>query len=186
MAGERQGVRMMRGAARTGVLVTLGLLAIPATGASAATWEGRCEIAGTTTFATPIGGLPAEHSYSDSGTGLCTGTLDGVQKADTPIVLAAEGAGTLGCLAGNSIMQGTITFTQGTETPDDDVAHGYIGEASGGIGQFVSRTRGTNGGSGISIVSARSDQATFDACYAGTLGSVSWDATTRTFTPNEG
>lgn len=175
--------------ARLALVVAVATLsALPAQAAGATTWDGRCEIEGTSTFAEPFGGLPEPGTYTDSGTGSCTGELDGVAVEDAPILLEATGEGISGCLGGRSTMPGRLIFTNGTETADDDVAFGYVGEAAGVFPNFVSFTRGAVSGRGIAYVEmlSRGDPSAFEKCRDGTMTQASWRAITTTFGPNEG
>lgn len=174
---------------RAGILVvavsgTAWLAGAAPAAAATVIWEGQCTILGESTFEQPIGGIPGPARYTDAGTGRCTGTLNGVAVSDTPILLAAEGMGSVGCLASQSVMFGTLTFTRGTRSGRDDLVTHYAGEASGGLGQMVSRSRGRDGGYGIAYVRALSDQTTIDACRTQTLESTRWQATTQTLTPS--
>ena len=178
---------MKRWYGRAGVVLTVAGAAGTAapSWASAATWEGGCTIDGESTFERPIGALPRPVRYTDAGTGTCTGRLNGVPVTNTPILLAAEGMGSVGCLATDSIMFGTLTFTNATRSPRDDVRVRYSGEANGSLGHNVSRSRGADDGYGISYVTSRSDPSMARRCQENTVDRVRWTATTQTLTPSE-
>jgi hypothetical protein len=175
---------------RFGVVAAVAALGVvvPAQAASATTWDGRCEIHGVSTFDEPIGALPEPATYRDRGTGTCTGTLNGEAIAGEPITLKARGEGVMGCLGGRATMPGKIVFTRGTETEDDDVAFGYVGESAGVFPSFVSLSRGEESGRGIAYVEMLSggDPSGAEKCRDGTMDQAAWHAFTQTFGPNEG
>ena len=105
----------------------LGALAVaPAVArASDVTFDGQCDnIAGSATFDQPIGGTTVMNDgYHFTGSGTCTGTLNGAKVSAAPVNLKVDGHGDLNCNMSKSTDDGpgSITFTQGTADPSDDV-----------------------------------------------------------------
>src|SRR5204862_1584855 len=93
--------------------LTLAALALPVASASAAnTVNGACNIGGSAHF-TPNGlqATPQTLGYNFSGTGTCSGTLNGVQVVNAPVTANASGSGTLSCAGAVATGgSGTITF----------------------------------------------------------------------------
>jgi hypothetical protein len=63
-----------------------------------------------------------------------------------------------------------------------------VAESTGGLTQFVSRSRGVISGEGVGYFNflTYGDPSTLTACDAGTLASARYDAVTQTLTPNTG
>jgi hypothetical protein len=92
--------------------LALALLALSAASASAATVSGACTVSGSADF-TPNGlqATPQSLIYSFSGTGSCSGTLDGAPITNAPVSAFATGGGTLSCAGALSLGGiGHITF----------------------------------------------------------------------------
>jgi len=95
------------------LIVPLALLALPVASASAAnTVTGACQIGGAAQFSpTGLQNTPQTLGYDFSGTGTCSGTLNGVQVVSAPVTAHASGSGTLSCAGAVSTGgTGTITF----------------------------------------------------------------------------
>src|SRR5262245_58975600 len=95
------------------VPLTLAAIVLPVASASAAnTVSGACNIGGSAQF-TPTGltSTPQTMGYDFSGTGTCSGTLNGVEVLNAPVTAHAAGSGTLSCAGAVSTGgSGTITF----------------------------------------------------------------------------
>jgi hypothetical protein len=88
-------------------------LIVPVASANAATFAGACTVSGNANFGpTGLKSTPASLTYNFSGTGSCTGVLDGAQIVQAPVSAGASGAGTLSCTAAAATGgSGSITFT---------------------------------------------------------------------------
>jgi hypothetical protein len=159
---------------------------LPASAAMAATtFEGSCSFSGQFTFDPPLGNLPRETRFSDAATGTCTGTLNGEPQNRAPIVIRAEGYGSLGCLAGRGTNAGTLSFTLGTKRRSDDVSLGFSTATAGALTQFVASVEGAISGEGVAHVNflPYADQAALEACEAGDLAMARYDVVVQTITP---
>src|SRR4051794_6801748 len=104
---------------RTLLMLPLALalfaLAPVASAGAANSVSGACSIGGSATF-TPNGlqAAPQTLSYNFSGTGTCTGTLNGSPVVNAPVSASAGGTGTLSCAGAVSTGgSGTLTFSGG-------------------------------------------------------------------------
>jgi hypothetical protein len=166
-------------------LAALAVLALPPAGAAAhgdgPTADGRCTLSGALTLEPPLGGLPAPTRYDDVATGTCTGTLNGEPVTNEPVELAGQGEGTLSCLGGSARSSGTLRYTRGTPSEDDDVVFPYTAESAGAMTQFVSRTVTPD-----AVAVGRIDflpygsMGTVDDCAGGRLATARYDATIET------
>lgn len=83
---------------------------IPVASASAAnTVSGECLLSGTATFGSPLGPVPGSNSFNFSGSGTCSGTLNGAAITNAAASASASGTGTLGCSASEGTGTGTLT-----------------------------------------------------------------------------
>src|SRR5215213_11930046 len=92
-------------------LVVLAL--VPVASASAAnTVSGACSIAGSAHFSpTGLTTTPQPLGYNFSGTGSCSGTLNGTPIVNAPVAANVSGSGTLSCAAAVATTgTGTLTF----------------------------------------------------------------------------
>jgi hypothetical protein len=167
---------------RSSGLITLVALVglLPASSASAADrFEGSCSLTGELRFDQPLGNELSQSGFRDRASGTCTGTLNGVSRANTPVAIRAQGSGTLSCLAGHTTGSGTLTFTAETAKIR------FFTDTTGGLTQFASRFRGAVSGEGVARVNflPYADQSTMASCQAGTLESARYDLSARTTTP---
>jgi hypothetical protein len=143
------------------LIVPLALAAIavvPVASASAATVSGACTIDGSATFS-PDGlkAAPATLGYDFSGTGSCSGTLNGNTITNSPVQAHASGNGTLSC-AGAVATGGTGTLT----FPNQGVTIGF-GISLVGTGsevEFVITGNGGGAGAGHATFAANGGRAT--------------------------
>src|SRR5262245_58780990 len=101
-------------------MALLGLLAfVPASPASAATFQGVCGVSGNAAFGSPLTAVPSANSFSFTTDGSfpatgdrCVGSLNGTAPAVYPLgagAATASGSGTLSCTvsaAGNLFVNG--------------------------------------------------------------------------------
>jgi hypothetical protein len=82
-----------------------------ATGASATTFEGKCELSGPAQFEKPFGFVPAPNHYRfTTQEGSCTGTLNG-RSGTYNAAASVGGPDVIGCsLAEGTNAPGTVTF----------------------------------------------------------------------------
>src|SRR4051794_32268921 len=64
------------------------------------TFEGTCELSGELVFDQPLGNELRTTTFTDTASGTCSGTLNGVPGEGIPVVNSVSGSGTLSCLAG--------------------------------------------------------------------------------------
>jgi hypothetical protein len=95
-------------------MLPLALVAFAlAAATSANTVSGECTVSGSASF-TPNGlqGTPQTLGYNFSGTGTCSGTLNGTPITNAPVSANASGSGTLSCAGAVSTGgTGSIAFT---------------------------------------------------------------------------
>ena len=136
---------------------------IPVASASAAnTVSGECLLNGTATFGSPLGAVPGANSFNFSGSGTCSGTLNGAPITNAAASASASGSGTLGCSASEGTGSGTLTangtsigftFTLvGTASEVELLLTGNSGGA--GVGHATFATGGTAGLGCVSGVSS--------------------------------
>lgn len=94
-----------------GLLALIAVMAVPVASASAAnTVSGACTLSGNASFSSPLKTQPGPNGYSFTGSGTCSGTLNGTPITNAPASASASGSGTLGCSASAST-SGTGTLT---------------------------------------------------------------------------
>lgn len=94
-----------------GLLALIALLAVPVASASADnTVSGVCTLSGSANFNSPLKAQPGANGYSFTGSGTCSGTLNGAPITNAPASASASGSGTLGCSA-SAATTGTGTLT---------------------------------------------------------------------------
>jgi hypothetical protein len=165
----------------TAVLAGLvaGLGATPAHAAKGPnTFEGSCTLTGKLVFAVPLGNDLRTTTFTDTASGTCKGTLNGVPSDAIPVVNSVSGSATLSCLAGHSMSADTLTFARHYPIK-------IVTEAAGGLTQFVAYSKGVVSGEAAVEVNFLPyfDESTQAACQAGTLTSARYDLVARTITP---
>jgi hypothetical protein len=171
---ERRQLRAFRWAGLTALLVVVSGACAASAEAATHTLDGSCTLTGRLSFDRPVGLVPIGDTFDDDATGSCTGTLDGVNQQNTPVVWHATGAGTIGCLATHTTSSGTLTFS---------ALHArmhLITDARAVLTQVTATFSGAVSGSGVAYVNLQGDSA---ACQAGTLTSVDETLLGRTITP---
>ena len=130
------------------LLMSLALAAfalVPVASASAAnTVSGACSIAGSAHFSpTGLTNTPQTLGYNFTGTGSCSGTLNGAPIANAPVSASVNGSGTLSCAASLSTSgTGTLTF------PNQGVTIGFGISLAGAGSEVAFELTGNGGGSG--------------------------------------
>src|SRR5436190_14329911 len=66
------------------------------------TFEGTCELSGELVFDQPLGDELRTTTFTDTASGTCSGTLNGVPEDSIPVVNSVSGSGTLSCIAGST------------------------------------------------------------------------------------
>jgi hypothetical protein len=163
----------------TAALVSVGWGAAPASAVkSPNTFEGTCELSGELVFDQPLGNELRTTTFTDTASGTCSGTLNGVPGASIPVVNSVTGSGTLSCLAGETTTDDTLTFARHYPIR-------IFTNAVGGLTQFVAHSTGAVSGEAVVEVDflAYFDQSTMAACQAGTLSSARYDLIAHTITP---
>jgi hypothetical protein len=142
------------------------------------TFEGTCRLSGEIVFAQPLGNELRSTTFTDTASGTCSGTLNGVPGDSIPVVNSVTGSGTLSCLAGETTTDDTLTFARHYPIR-------IFTDAVGGLTEFVAHSTGAVSGEAVVEVDFSSyfDQSTVAACQAGTLSSARYDLIARTITP---
>ena len=142
------------------------------------TFEGTCELSGELVFDPPIGNELRTTTFTDSASGTCSGTLNGIPEENIPVVNSVSGSGTLSCLAGETMSDDTLTFARRYPLR-------IFTDGVGGLTQFTAYTRGAVSGESVEEVNFLPyfDEATQAACQAGTLSSARYDLSAHTITP---
>jgi hypothetical protein len=142
------------------------------------TFEGTCSLSGEMVFDPPLGNELRTTTFTDTASGTCDGTLNGVPGTDIPVVNSVSGSGTLSCLAGETSTDDTLTFARHYPIR-------IFTDAVGGLTQFTAYTRGAVSGQSVEEVNFLPyfDEADQAACQAGTLSSARYDLIAHTITP---
>jgi hypothetical protein len=146
------------------LLIPLALAAFvlaPAAAANAAnTVSGACSIAGGAQF-TPTGltNTPTSMGYTFTGTGSCSGTLNGAPIVSAPVSTSVTGTGTLSCAASVSTTgHGTLTF------PNQGVTIGFNISLAGAGSEVAFELSGDGGGAGAGHASFATNAARVAEC----------------------
>ena len=141
-------------------------------------FEGTCMLSGELVFDQPLGNDLRTTTFTDTASGTCSGTLNGVPGDSIPVVNSVTGSGTLSCLAGQTTTVDTLTFARHYPIR-------IFTDAVGGLTQFVAHSRGAVSGEAVVEVDVLPyfDQSTMEACQAGTLKSARYDLIAHTITP---
>jgi hypothetical protein len=171
-------------AAATATLIVAGTGSAQAANKRPNQFEGTCHLTGDLSFRDPLGNLPRMTSFTDLGTGTCTGTLNGAPMNDLPVVNSVAGSGFLSCAGGRASTSDTLTFARGRRGTQVHITT----ESAGALTQLVGHVRGAASGDGVVYVSLLpyTDQGTLAACQAGALRTARYDVTARTITPLAG
>jgi hypothetical protein len=78
-------------------------------------FEGTCQLTGDIHFATPLGEQLRPTTFTGTGAGTCTGSLNGGPSADHPTYNEISGLGSLSCAAGHTLTDDLLTFANGPE-----------------------------------------------------------------------
>jgi hypothetical protein len=142
------------------------------------TFDGTCGMTGELVFAVPLGNELRTTTFTDTASGTCSGTLNGVPGESIPVVNSVTGSGTLSCLAGETMTDDTLTFARHYPIR-------IFTDAAGGLTQFVAHSTGAVSGEAVVEVDFLPyfDEATMAACQAGTLSSARYDLIAHTITP---
>jgi len=142
------------------------------------TFEGTCRLSGVLVFDQPLGNDLRTTTFTDTASGTCSGTLNGVPGDSIPVINSVTGSGTLSCLAGETTTDDTLTFARRYPIR-------IFTDAVGGLTQFVAHSKGAVSGEAVVEVDFLPyfDQSTMAACQAGTLSSARYDLIAHTITP---
>ena len=142
------------------------------------TFEGTCRLSGEFVFDQPLGNELRTTTFTDTASGTCSGTLNGVRQESIPVVNKVSGSGTLSCLAGETMTDDTLTFARHYPIR-------IFTTAAGGLTQFVAHSTGAVSGESVEEVNVLPyfDQSAMEACQAGTLTSAHYDLIAYTITP---
>lgn len=141
-------------------------------------FAGSCRLSGELAFDTPLGGDVRTTTFSDSGTGTCTGTLNGKRVRRLPVVNLVTGTATASCAAGKAHTVDTLVFAHRARIHivTDSVFAGTQG---------LAHSTGAVSGHSVEHVNLLPyfDQSTLAACQAGTLRRAGYDLDAQTVTP---
>jgi hypothetical protein len=174
----RAGVKIAVGAAVAVSLVSAGWTVSATAAQGPNSFEGTCKLSGELVFDQPLGNELRTTTFTDTASGTCSGTLNGVPQENIPVVNKVSGSGTLSCVAGETMTDDTLTFARRYPIR-------IFTTAVGGLTQFVAHSRGAVSGESVEEVNALPyfDQSTMEACAAGTLTSARYDLIAYTITP---
>jgi hypothetical protein len=142
------------------------------------TFDGTCSLSGELVFDQPLGNELRTTTFTDTASGTCSGTLNGVSGDSIPVTNSVTGSGTLSCLAGQTTTDDTLTFARRYPIR-------IFTDAVGGLTQFAAHSTGAVSGEAVVEVNFLPyfDQSTMAACQAGTLTSARYDLIAHTITP---
>jgi hypothetical protein len=142
------------------------------------TFEGTCHLTGELELATPLGEGLAGTSFTGTGAGVCSGSLNGGPSEDHPTVNQITGLGSLSCAAGHTLTDDVLVLDHDRRIR---VFTDTAFSATQGVGHF------TGGISGDGVVEVNLlpyfDQSVMEECQNGTLSQVRYDLTAQTLTP---
>jgi hypothetical protein len=141
IADKEEETHLMKRITLLGLLALIALMAVPIASASAATVSGACTLSGTANFNSPLTAQPGANGYSFTGSGSCSGTLNGAPITNAPASASASGSGTLGCSASAATL-GTGTLTV------NGVAVGFQIKLVGAGTEVAFALTGNSGGAG--------------------------------------
>jgi hypothetical protein len=143
---------------------------IPVASASAAnTVSGECVLNGTATFGSPLGPVPGSNSFNFSGSGSCSGTLNGAAITNAAASASATGSGTLGCTASDATGSGTLTVNGAAV----GISFTLVGTAS----EVELLINGASSGSAIGHATFASGGTAGTACATGGASSLPFTVT---------
>lgn len=162
-------------------LAGVGAAAAHADAAAGNSFEGTCRLTGDIRFASPLGSQLRPTTFTGTGVGTCSGSLNGGPSRDHPTFNQISGLGSLSCAAGHTLTDDVLIFDHG---PRIRVFTDTVFSATQGVGHFA----GVISGDGVVEVNLLPyfNQSILAACQAGTLTRVRYDLTARTITPMVG
>ena len=142
------------------------------------TFDGTCSLSGELVFDEPLGNELRTTTFTDTASGTCSGTLNGVPEENIPVVNSVSGSGTLSCLAGETMTDDTLTFARHYPIR-------IFTDAVGGLTQFTAYSMGAVSGEAVVEVDFLPyfDQSTMAACQDGMLSSARYDLIAHTIRP---
>jgi hypothetical protein len=144
------------------------------------TLDGACRLSGALVFDEPIGTAPRPTGFTDTATGTCSGTLDGVPIDNLPTRNDVHGLGVISCAGGHALSSDVLDFGHGTTI---HIASDSFAVPAGGVSHFS----GWSSGDGVVAVEFDPpDQSMLARCQEGTLRKASYHLTARTFGPVTG
>jgi hypothetical protein len=174
----------MRRALSLTIFCATAIALAPAASASAITsFNGQCDLSGTSAFAPALAVTPLERGYDFAGTGTCTGTLDGTAVDGAAVSATVSGSGTLSCLGSSSSGgAGVLTFT------DLGKSLGFRLDLAGAGSEVALHVRGNNGGDGVGRASflAGAGPETAAACAGAGAQALDFSASLRSLTVLKG
>lgn len=167
-------------------LVLVAALAVPAAPALAEdSFAGSCkDIQGTATFDTPLTRTVSDNVYHFSGTGTCSGKLNGADITDAPITAQVDGPFNGSCEGSESTAPGPgkIVFTKGTAATDDDVTITFTMTFTGIASQIDFTLAGTKSGTAggtATFLTQRSPPDLVAKCASGGNSELPFDASSE-------
>jgi hypothetical protein len=142
--------------------------------ASAATFDGVCQVRATAFFELPLTPFPTDQKWRlESNSGTCTGVYNGGPVVEVPISVKAQGRilGSCGILTAGFGLNGTATFPASTPSPsgEDNTLDFRLDVVSAGFQNTV-HLSGKDGGEAAgraSIVGVEDPAAELQKCVAG-------------------
>jgi hypothetical protein len=172
-----------------GAVVAAALLVPAASAAADDSFDGSCDpITGSAKFDTPLSSTEADNGYHFTGTGSCTGTLNGAAVTDTPITAQVDGKFHGSCSGSKSTDNGPgkLVFTKGTPAAGDDVTVTFTMTFTGTASEVDFVLKGTKSGEATghaSFLTTRTPPDLVVKCESGGNAELPFDATSKTSSP---
>ena len=172
------------------MLAALVVLAAPATAVAAEnSFEGTCDpIEGAAKFDQPLTMTEADNGYHFTGTGTCSGKLNGVEVEDAPITAKVDGTFKGSCEGSESTNEGpgSLVFTRGTPDAADDVVITFTMTFTGQASEIEFKLEGTKSGEAdghASFLTTRTPPDVLIKCAGSGNSELPFDASSETSSP---
>jgi hypothetical protein len=144
-------------------------------------FEGTCQLTGDITLDTPLSAELRPTTFTGTGAGTCTGSLNGGPSEDHSTVNQISGLGTLDCAGGHTLTDDVLIFDHSKRIR---VFTDTVLGATQAVGHFM----GAISGDGVVEVNLLpyTDESVLAECEAGTLSRVRYDLRAWTLTPMVG
>ena len=179
----------MRTSTLAAALTLLALLAAGPAAAADNSFSGSCkEIEGVAKFDTPLTNTASDNRYHFTGSGKCTGKLNGRDVTDAPIDAQVDGAFNGSCSSGKSTAPGPgyLKFTGGNTDAADDVIIRFTMEFTSTASEVDFTLKGEKSGDATghaSFLTTRTPPDLAIKCQTDGNSELPFDATSETKSP---